>query len=61
MTIPPSVVWVMIESAVVGFKIRVLDGVLEHRWSDYTLDDGNLLGLDFLVDQIWVGGVLGYS
>jgi hypothetical protein len=46
---------------VVGFKIRVLDGVLEHRWSDSTLDDGNLLGLDFLVDQIWVGGVLGYS
>jgi hypothetical protein len=41
---------------VVGFKIRALDGVLERRWSDSTLDDGNLLSLDFLVDQIWVGG-----
>lgn len=61
MTIPPSVVWVKIESAVAGFKIRVLEGVLEHGRSDSTLDDGSLLGLVFLVGQIWIGVVLCFA
>ena len=61
MTIPPSVFWVMIERAAAGFKIRVLDGVPQHRESDSELDDGSVLGLVYLVDQIWVGVFLRYA